>query len=197
VAACYLGGYGLESARPGWMDRVGVGYAALSAINPRVVWCSITSFGDGSPFAHEALHELNFFGCTGLLSTIYPEQRRTGAPLAPNTSLGGVMATLGILAALRDRDRTGVGSRVDTSIVDSAAWPLSDLVVGYEEGATFAPFDRAYISTYVCGDGKMITVSAAEPSSWRALTEGLGLRHMRERSPVTREENAQAFATFT
>lgn len=186
----------IESARPGWMDRMGIGYRDLSEVNPRLVWCSISSFGDGSPRAEEPAHELNFFGYTGILDTIYPEPRQTGAPFALTTAMGGVMAVVGILAALRERDRTGVGSRVDTSIVDSAVWLLSDLVVGHEQGLKSLPHDRAYISTYVCGDGKMITVSASEPSTWVALTEAIGLPHMRDRFPEKPEEHAEVFAAF-
>jgi alpha-methylacyl-CoA racemase len=184
----------IESARPGSMERMGLGYADLSAINPRLVWCSITSFGDGSPRADEAVHELNFFGYTGILDTIYPEPRQTGAPFSLTTTMGGVMATLAILAALRERDRTGLGSRVDTSIADSATWLVSDLVVGHEYGIKSLPHHVAYISTYTCADDKMITLSASEPSTWQALTDALGLSHLRDRSPVTPEENAEVRA---
>jgi crotonobetainyl-CoA:carnitine CoA-transferase CaiB-like acyl-CoA transferase len=184
----------IESARPGSMERMGVGYPELSAINPRLVWCSITSFGDGSPRADEAAHELNFFGFTGLLDTIYPEPRQTGAPFALTTTMGGVMAALGILAALRERDRTGVGSKIDTSIADSAIWLLSDLVVGHEQGVRSLPHDRADISTYTCADGRMITVSPTEPVTWQALVETIGLPHLRDRAPTTPQEHAEVAA---
>ena len=62
----------IESARPGAMERMGVGYHELSSINRGLVWCSISPFGENSPRADEAAHELNFFGYTALLDTIYP-----------------------------------------------------------------------------------------------------------------------------
>jgi alpha-methylacyl-CoA racemase len=184
----------IESARPGAMERMGVGYHELSSINRGLVWCSISPFGEDSPRADEAAHELNFFGYTALLDTIYPEPRQTGAPFALTTSMGGLMAALGILAALRLRDRTGLGMRIDTSIADSAIWLLSDLLVGHEHGVRSLPHDKAYISTYACADRKMITVSASETTTWHALVDSMGLHHLRDRFPESDDENAEVAA---
>ena len=84
--------------------------------------------------------------------------------------------------------------RIDTSIADSAMWLLSDLLVGHEHGVTSLPHDKAYISTYGCADGKMITVSASETTTWHALIDSTGLHHLRDRFPETDDENAEVAA---
>jgi alpha-methylacyl-CoA racemase len=186
----------LESARPGAMERMGVGYEQLSEINPRLVWCSLTGFGDGSPLADEAAHELNFLAYTGMLRTMYPEPKQSYAPFAIATSMGGLMAAFGIVAALRERDRSGVGSRVDASVNDSAAWLLSDLLVGQFHGFKTLVAGQAAVSTYVCADGRLVAVSATEPITWIPLVEGLGLPHLRDRVPLSDENNDEIVADF-
>jgi alpha-methylacyl-CoA racemase len=186
----------LESAKPGAMERMGLGYEQLSEINPRLVWCSLTAYGDGSPLADESAHELNFLAYTGMLRTMYPEPKRSHAPFAIATSMGGLMAAFGIVAALRERDRTGVGSRVDTSIADSTAWLLSDVLVGQFQGYKTLIAGSAAVSTYVCADGRLVAVSATELVTWNPLVEGLGLPHLRDRAPMSREGNDEIVAEF-
>jgi alpha-methylacyl-CoA racemase len=186
----------IESARPGAMDKMNVGYEQLSAVNPRLVWCSITPFGDGSPYADQAAHELNLLGYPGLWATLRPEPAPGSATFALATSMGGLMAVVGVLSALRERDITGVGSRIDSSIIDSAGWLLSDLVAAHTEGVTSLPQGIASISTYPCADGKMITVSASEASTWHALVDALELPELRARPPMSPDGNEEVTATL-
>ena len=186
----------IESARPGAMTAMNVGYEQLSEVNPRLVWCSLTPFGDGSPYADQAAHELNLLGYSGLWHTLVPEPRPGSATFGLSTSIGGLMAVVGVLSALRERDRTGVGSRVDSSIIDSAGWLLSDLVAAHAEGITSLPMGIASISTYACADGKMITVSASEASTWHALTDALDLPQLRDRPPLSPDGNEAVQATL-
>jgi alpha-methylacyl-CoA racemase len=186
----------IESARPGAMDRMNVGYEQLSAVNPRLVWCSLTPFGDDSPYADQAAHELNLLGYSGLWHTLVPEPTLGSSPFGLSTSVGGLMAVVGVLSALRERDLSGVGSRIDSSIIDSAGWLLSDLVAGHAEGVTSLPRGIASISTYPCADGKMITVSATEASTWHALTDALDLPELRDRPPLSPDGNEDVSATL-
>jgi alpha-methylacyl-CoA racemase len=186
----------IESARPGAMAAMNVGYEQLSEVNPRLVWCSLTPFGDGSPYADQAAHELNLLGYSALWHTLVPESRPGSATFGLSTSVGGLMAVVGVLSALRERDLTGVGSRVDSSIIDSAGWLLSDLVAAHAEGVTSLPQGIASISTYPCADGKMITVSASEASTWHALTDALDLPQLRDRPPLSPDGNEAVSATL-
>jgi crotonobetainyl-CoA:carnitine CoA-transferase CaiB-like acyl-CoA transferase len=98
----------VEQFRPGVMDRLGLGYAALSAINPRIVYCAITGYGQNGPKAQVAAHDLNYQADAGLLSIAADAD---GAPVVPNALVadiagGAYPAVLNILLALRERDRT-------------------------------------------------------------------------------------------
>ena len=112
----------LESFRPGVMDRLGVGYERLKEEHPRLVYCAITGYGQDGPYAQRAGHDMNYLALTGLLGL-------TGEPDGPPiqaagqiADLGGgaLMAAFGILAALRERERSGEGQLVDVSMTDGA-----------------------------------------------------------------------------
>ena len=119
----------LESFRPGVMDRLGVGYERLREENPRLVYCAITGYGQDGPFAARAGHDTNYLARIGMLDL-------TGDPDGPPVQAGGqiadlgggaLMAAFGILAALRERDRSGEGQLVDISMTDGAlSWLAMD-----------------------------------------------------------------------
>ena len=101
----------IESARPGSMEQRGIGYEDLADANPRLVWCSITGFGRGSPYADRPAHDVTFLGYAGLLSMMVGDT----VPAAPQfiiaVPIGALMATVGILVALQDRERPGAARR--------------------------------------------------------------------------------------
>ena len=110
----------LESFRPGVLDRLGCGYEALRAINPRLVYCAISGYGQDSPLRDRSGHDLNYLALAGLLGLTGD---RDGAPVQPAGQIadlggGALMAAFGILAALRERDRSGEGQLVDVSMTD-------------------------------------------------------------------------------
>jgi crotonobetainyl-CoA:carnitine CoA-transferase CaiB-like acyl-CoA transferase len=110
----------VEQFRPGVMDRLGLGYDALSAINTRIVYCAITGYGQSGPKAQVAAHDLNYQADAGLLSIAAGAD---GAPVVPNALVadiagGAYPAVLNILLALRDRDRTGKGCKLDIAMTD-------------------------------------------------------------------------------
>ena len=119
----------IESAWPGSMDQRGIGYAARPP-RPVLVWCSITGFGRGSPYAERPAHDVTFLGYAGLLSMMVGDT----VPAAPQfiivVPIGVLMATVGILVVLRARERTGVGTQIDASVVDAATWMLGEHVAG-------------------------------------------------------------------
>ena len=113
----------LESFRPGVLDRLGVGYDALRAANPGIVLCSITGYGQDGPLRDRAGHDMNYLGLIGMLGL--GGDGPDAPPVLPAGQIadlggGALMAAFGILAALRERDRSGEGQHVDVAMADGA-----------------------------------------------------------------------------
>jgi crotonobetainyl-CoA:carnitine CoA-transferase CaiB-like acyl-CoA transferase len=174
----------VESFRPGVMDRRGVGHRSLQRVNPRLVYCAITGFGQDGPYRDRAGHDLNYIGIAGALGTT---GRPDGPPIPPSVQVGdlgggGMAAAIAILAALIDRDRTGRGRFIDTSMLDGVVSWLSIhlgafLATGHEPTRGAMPLSGGYAcyAVYRCSDGGFLTVAALEPRFWRALCEALDL----------------------
>jgi crotonobetainyl-CoA:carnitine CoA-transferase CaiB-like acyl-CoA transferase len=191
----------VDSHRPGALDASGIGYAAMSAENPRVVWCSITGFGQDGPFAQAPGHDITYLGAAGLLSRLAASGVE---PTPPQVSLslpmGGLMAVVGILSALAQRDRTGHGAYVDASLVDSAMWALVEPIARAASAPGPDWGDLAARQVYRCADGRYVTVAATEPKSWAALCAALELPDLAEHrhgvdEPATIARLAEAFAS--
>jgi alpha-methylacyl-CoA racemase len=110
----------IENMRPGAMDERGFGYAQAAAEFPRLIWCSVSGSGQDGPYAQWSGHDLAFAANPGLPSALNPE-----LPWNPQlilaTPMGALMASVGILAALLERDRTGVGCQLDINLSESAS----------------------------------------------------------------------------
>jgi alpha-methylacyl-CoA racemase len=172
----------LESFRPGVMDRLGVGYQRLREENPRLVYCAITGYGQDGPYAQRAGHDMNYLALTGLLGL-------TGEPDGPPVQaagqiadLGGgaLMAAFGILAALRERDRSGEGQLVDVSMTDGALSWLAMVAARYladgvapRRGTPELAGGLICYRPYRCADG-WVTLGALEPKFWQAWCRGVG-----------------------
>ena len=172
----------LESFRPGVLDRLGVGYERLRERNPGLVYCAITGYGQDGPYRGRSGHDLNYIGLTGLLGLT---GERGGPPIQPGGQIadiggGGLMAAFGILAALRQRDRSGEGQLVDVSMTDGtlswlamvAARYLCDGVVPRRGDPELAGRIICY-RPYACADG-WVTLGALEPKFWQAWCRGVG-----------------------
>lgn len=171
----------VENFKPGVMDKLGFSYDALKEINPGLIYCSISGFGQDSPYRNRAAYDLVAQGMSGMMSI-------TGFPENPPTRLGsslgdvsaGLYATLGILAALFSRTQTGKGQYVDIAMMDSVFAFMETNVVRYTIGNVLptrvgsrhplsAPFD-----TYQCKDGLVIIAIANDPLFLR-LCEMMGM----------------------
>jgi alpha-methylacyl-CoA racemase len=169
----------VEAFRPGVMDRRGLGADALRAENPRLVYCSITGYGRRSAHAQRAGHDVNYAAVGGLLGV---NRGADGRPVLPGTQLaditGGLLAVIGILAALRARERTGRGQVVEVSLRDGVlalmTLPLTRVLAG---GGGMDELSGAYACyrVYRCGDGRELAVGALEPKFWERLCRALGL----------------------
>ncbi len=163
----------IDSHRPGQLDRFGLGYAAMSAANRAIVWCSITGFGDFGPNTDEPGHDLTYLGYSGLLSRL-----SDSAPTPPGSvislPLAATMASTGILAALHEVQRTGQGTHLDVNMTDSAMWVRSEDVTRAANAPGPAWGTFAARNVYRCADGRHVTVTATEPKAWAALCDAFG-----------------------
>jgi len=179
----------LESFRPGVMERLGVGYDTLRAVNPRIVYCAITGYGQDGPNRDRAGHDMNYLGLVGLLGLT---GERDGPPVAPAGQIadvggGALMAAFAILAALRERDHSGEGQLVDVSMADGAlSWlamvaarHLADGVVPRRGELELAGGLLCY-RPYAASDG-WLTLGALEAKFWQAFCRGVGREDLIER----------------
>jgi crotonobetainyl-CoA:carnitine CoA-transferase CaiB-like acyl-CoA transferase len=172
----------LESFRPGVMDRLGLGPERLCEENPRLVYCSISGYGQDGPCTARSGHDMNYLGLNGLLGL-------TGAPDGPPVQpagqiadLGGgaLMAAFGILVALRERERSGRGQIVDVSMFDGSLSWLAMVAAGYlcdgvapGRGELNLAGGLICYRPYACRDGWM-TLAALEPKFWLEWCRGVG-----------------------
>ncbi|MGH2871826.1 MAG: CaiB/BaiF CoA transferase family protein [Solirubrobacteraceae bacterium] len=172
----------VESFRPGVMDRLGVGYETLRSENPRLVYCAITGYGQDGPNRDRSGHDLNYLGLNGVLSLA---GEAGGPPIQPGVQVadvggGALMAAVGILVALHERERSGEGQLVDCSMFDgSLAWlamlAAETLTGGRRPRRGELGLAGRYCCyrPYECADG-WVTLGALEPKFWRAWCEGVG-----------------------
>lgn len=172
----------IESFRPGVMDRLGTGYDALRARNPRLIYCAITGYGQDGPRSRTAGHDVNYIGYAGLLSITGPEG---GPPVIPGVQIGdlaggGMSAVIAVLAALHRRDGTGEGDFCDISMMDGALSWLSIHAGEFVATGEDPSWEQMHLSgkypcyrIYPAADG-YLTVGALEPQFWKALCEALG-----------------------
>jgi crotonobetainyl-CoA:carnitine CoA-transferase CaiB-like acyl-CoA transferase len=155
----------IEGFRPGVAERLGVGYDALRAVNPALVYCSLSGFGAGGPLEREAGHDINYLGRAGVLDGAPP-------PVQVGDLAGSLMAVSGLLAALVRAQRTGEGDHVDIAITD-AAFALHSIHLGahFSTGEASDVLRGGYpcYRVYACADGKQLTVGALEAPFWREI----------------------------
>lgn len=167
----------LEGFRPGVMQRLGVGYDAVAAINPRIVYCSLSGFGQTGPLRDMPGHDLNYGALTGVVHQIGTPDGPALSNLPVADLLGGTMtAVAGILAALFDAARTGHGRHVDIAIADGvlahAVLPLAALNQQGQvppAGQSTLTGALACYGVYRTADERFVAVGALERKFWDAL----------------------------
>ncbi|GGK50106.1 CaiB/BaiF CoA transferase family protein [Salinarimonas ramus] len=174
----------VEQMRPGVMGRLGLGPDALHAINPRLVVCSITGYGQDGPRAQEAGHDINYQALTGLLSLApgSPEHPATPAALVADIAGGSLPAVIDILLALRLREITGEGSHLDVAMTDAMA-TFAWLARAELEATGRPPAPHGGLLTggspryglYATADGRYLALGALEDKFWARACAGLGL----------------------
>lgn len=193
----------IESFRPGVVERLGIGWDAVSARNPRAVYCSTTGFGQTGPHSQWAGHDLNYLGVGGYLHC--SGRDADGRPSLPGLTVadsagGGMHAVMAILAALVRRATTGSGAYLDVSIADGV---LGLMALAADEYLATGEAPRpghglltgrdACYDTYPTRDGKWLTVAAIEPRFWANLCRALGLEQwIAHQNDVAAQEEIRA-----
>ncbi|MEO8694764.1 MAG: CaiB/BaiF CoA-transferase family protein [Acidimicrobiales bacterium] len=174
----------IEAFRPGVADRLGIGWRVVHDVNPRVVYCAISGFGQHGERADWAGHDLNYAAVTGLLAAT--QRRADGGPPVLGSTIGdgaggGMHAVIAILAALQERQRTDCGTFLDVAAADGVLWLMSVMLDQYLDGGLdvgpvrLLTGDYACYNTYRCRDDKWLSVAALEPRFWRNLCEAIDL----------------------
>jgi crotonobetainyl-CoA:carnitine CoA-transferase CaiB-like acyl-CoA transferase len=172
----------LESFRPGVLDRLGVGYERLKAENPGLVYCAITGYGQDGPNRNRSGHDMNYLGLGGLLGLTGDADGPPVQAAGQIADIGGgaLMGAIGILIALRERERSGEGQFVDCSMFDGALSWLALVAadaLAHGRAARRGQLPLAGALTcyrpYRCADG-YVTLGALEPKFWAEFCRGAG-----------------------
>lgn len=201
----------IESFRPGVVDRLGIGYANVREVNPAIVYCSTSGFGQAGPQHAWAGHDVNYLAMGGFLACSARDER--GGPALPGTTVadaaaGGMHAVMAIQAALIRRHATGVGAYLDVSVVDGVLALMSMQIDAFlatgeavEPGRGILLGQYACYGTYRARDDRWLSVAAIEPKFWANLCRELGLERWVESQldddaqRAIRGDLASAFAT--
>jgi len=174
----------LEQFRPGVMARLGLGYEQLRAVNPRLIYCSISGYGQSGPREGEAGHDINYIGNTGLLDLQPGTVEHPVVPpmLAADIAGGSFPAVINILLALRARDQSGQGCRLDIAMTDAMfTFGWNALAIGAATGKFPEPGTHWLVGgspryqLYATKDRQLVACGALEPKFWAAFTEAIAL----------------------
>lgn len=174
----------VEGFRPGAVKRLGVDYETTLKINPKIIYCSLSGYGQDGPYRDLPGHDINYISIGGVLGLIGEEPN--SPPIIPLNFIadyagGALYATIGILAALMARQKTGRGQYVDTAITDGVVSLLSLIASDYfynkavpKRGESFLNGKYPFYTTYETKDNKYISIGCTEPHFWENLCRLVG-----------------------
>lgn len=173
----------IEQFRPGVMDRLGLGYETLAARNPRLVYCSLTGYGQSGPKADQAAHDLNYLADSGMLALCTGSD---GSPVLPPALIadiagGAYPAIMNILFALRQREQIGSGCHLDVAMADNLFtlmyWALGNGLSGHgwpKPGDELVTGGTARYQIYRAADGRYLAAAPLEEKFWANFTLAIG-----------------------
>ncbi|MDM0014920.1 CaiB/BaiF CoA-transferase family protein [Variovorax sp. J22P168] len=180
----------IEGFRPGVASRIGADPDELRRRNPRLVYCSLTGYGQDGPRGSAAGHDINYLGLSGAMGAAGPAGDRPYPPLnlLADFGGGGLLAAFGIVAAIVERQRTGQGQKIDAAMIDGCVsmmamhYPLWKSAVMPARGEGLITGSAPFYRTYACQDGRFVAVGALERaffvSLWAILELGEPPDHM-------------------
>jgi len=184
-----------EGFRPGVTERLGVDYANVKKVNPEIIYCSITGYGQTGPYRDRVGHDANYLSIAGVIDLIGEPDRPPAIPGVQIADIagGGMSAAIGILLALHAREKTGKGQYIDISMTDSMVGFLPvalffNQLTGRppERSNTMLSHRYACYSTFETKDGKYLSIGAVENRFWNKLCEVLDVP---EYGPLQYDEN--------
>ena len=204
----------IDPFRPGVAERLGIGPDDCLRLNPRLVYCRMTGWGQEGPLAKAAGHDINYIALTGLLHAI---GRKGDKPVPPLNLVGdfgggGMLLAFGMVCALLETQRSGKGQVVDVAMTDGAALLFGAISglhgSGYwtdERGANLLDSGAHFYDVYETKDGKYVTIGSIEPQFYAELLEKTGLvdddtlphQHDRAQWPALKERFVELFKTKT
>lgn len=172
----------IESFSPGTMKGWGLGYEDLKGINPQLIYCSLTGFGQDGPYSGRPAHDINLLSISGILDLL---GEKDGRPIVPAIQIagaggGGLNAALGIMASLLRRERTGKGQYLDVSILDGLTPFLGLTMSQYmtdgqipRRGETLVGGGYAFYNIYKTADGKFLSLGCLEEKFWEEFCKAV------------------------
>lgn len=191
----------VENFRPGVMERLGLGYAELNAINPRIIYCGISGFGASGPDAFKPAYDQIIQGLSGVMAINGDERLnplRAGFPLCD--TVGGLNAAFAIMSALYAREKSGKGTYIDIALLDSImpllGWVAANLLIGGQQPTLLGNdnFTAAPSGTFATSDG-YINIAANKQEQWEAVADILGVSELKE-DPRFKERDARKANRF-
>lgn len=174
----------VEGFRPGVTKRLGIDYETISKMNPRIVYCSVTGYGQDGPYCDLPGHDINYISFAGALNLIGEANRPPVVPLniIADYGAGGKDAVIGIISALLARNQTGRGQYIDISLTDSVISLMTEPVLDiyFATGTSIKRGEHdlggayPYYSIYQTKDRKFITIGCLEPWLWANLCRAIG-----------------------
>ncbi|GAB4108296.1 MAG: CoA transferase [Acidobacteriota bacterium] len=186
----------VENFRPGVMDRLGLGYPSLAALNPRLIYCAISGFGQTGPDAMKPAYDQIIQGLSGVMAINGDERLnplRCGFPVCD--TVGGLNGAFAIMAALFHRERTGEGQFIDVALLDSImplmGWVAANWLIGGQPPVLMGNdnFTAAPSGTFATGDG-YINIAANKQEQWEAVADALGVPELKT-DPRFQERDAR------
>ena len=175
----------VENFRPGVMDRLGVGYKVLAELNPKIVFCAISGFGQTGPDAFKPAYDQIIQGLSGVMAVNGDERLnplRCGFPVCD--TVGGLNAAFAIMAALYHREHTGEGQMIDIALLDSImplmGWVAANLLIGGQQPVPMGNdnFTAAPSGTFATADGH-VNIAANQQEQWEAVCDVLGVPELK------------------
>jgi len=170
----------MEGFRPGVVDRLGIDYESVRKVNPGIIYCAITGYGQSGPYRDRVGHDVNYLSIAGVLDLIGEAERLPSIPGVQVADMagGGMNAAIGILLALFARERTGKGQYIDISMTDGMVGLLPAALffkqlTGHapQRGKAFLSHRYACYNTYETADGRHLSIGAVENRFWKKLCE--------------------------
>jgi alpha-methylacyl-CoA racemase len=203
----------IDPFRPGVAERLNIGPEQSLALNPRLIYCRMTGWGQDGPLAKAAGHDINYIALTGLLSAIGRKGDKPALPLnlVGDYGGGGMLLAFGMVCGLLEAQRSGVGQVVDVAMTDGAALLFGSIAglhaSGYwtdERGTNLLDSGAHFYDVYETSDGKYVSIGSIEPQFYAILLDKLGLRDAglpaqmdRAAWPALKERFAALFKTKT